>query len=58
MSWIRCDDCHKPFNSDNDPDCFVEIGIEKLHDTIVLCELCRDARIERRHERQERNPGR
>ncbi len=31
--------------SDNDPDCFVEVGnMRRLHETIILCEKCREDR--------------
>lgn len=42
---IQCADCDQIFDSDNDPDCFVEVGnMRRLHKEIVLCEPCRDKR--------------
>lgn len=49
MSWINCDSCGEPVNSDNDPDCFGPPkrawvgadGIERI-EWEVLCERCRE----------------
>ncbi len=45
MSWITCQGCGSSINSDDDPDCFVEIGnMRRLHQTAVLCDRCRQRR--------------
>lgn len=45
MSVIRCEACDAIFDSDEDPDCFVEVGnMRRLHKTLILCEHCRDER--------------
>lgn len=47
MSTVVCYDCTMPFDSDDDPNCFVEVGnMKRQHSTIVLCEACRDRRLE------------
>lgn len=38
MSLIRCDKCDDVFDSDADPDCFIETAEE----TVVICVNCRD----------------
>lgn len=49
MSWCTCDRCSAYIDSDEDPDCFVEVGnMRRLHKTVILCAGCRDER-----ERQE-----
>lgn len=48
MSMVLCADCSSLFDSDDDPECFVETGnMRRLHQTTILCSFCRDARIER-----------
>jgi hypothetical protein len=48
MSMCRCDGCSRIIDSDDDPECFVEVGnMRRLHDTIILCEPCREDREER-----------
>ena len=43
MSMVMCSRCDALIDSDDDPECFVEIGnMRRLHKTIVLCESCRD----------------
>ena len=43
MSIVICERCDAWVDSDNDPEVFVEIGnMRRLHQTIVLCESCRD----------------
>jgi len=43
MSMIVCERCDRYIDSDDDPDCFVEVGnMRRLHQTKVLCEFCRD----------------
>ena len=43
MSMIICQDCGAYIDSDDDPDCFVEVGnMRRLHSTKVMCEKCRD----------------
>lgn len=45
MSMVICSDCDAPVDSDNDPDCFVEIGnMRRQTQTIALCENCRGRR--------------
>ena len=43
MSLISCDDCTSIIDSDEDPDCFLEVG--KYPEDIVLCQWCREKRI-------------
>lgn len=38
MSMCQCDECKRAFDSDRDPDCFLEIDTM----TIILCETCRE----------------
>ncbi len=43
MSMIRCEGCSELIDSDDDPECFVEVGnMRHLHKEIILCEPCRD----------------
>lgn len=43
MSMTICSGCHLHFDSDSDPECFVEIGdMKRRTSTIILCESCRD----------------
>jgi hypothetical protein len=43
MSMTICGGCDAPIDSDDDPDCFVEVGnMRRLHQTIIRCETCRD----------------
>lgn len=43
MSMARCDRCDAVFDTDNDPDCFVEVGnMRRLHQTQIVCEYCRE----------------
>ena len=43
MSMIVCEGCDAYIDSDDDCDCFVEVGnMKRLHQTKVLCERCRD----------------
>ena len=47
MSMVICEDCDALIDSDDDPDCFVEIGnMRRLHATKVMCEYCRDKYFE------------
>ncbi len=42
MSMIRCDRCDQVFDSDADPDCFVEVGNMRSQTQIAtICERCR-----------------
>ena len=35
--------CDALFDSDDDPDCFVEVGnMRRLHKTEIVCEWCRE----------------
>lgn len=43
MSMARCDECDAIFDTDNDPDCFVEVGnMRRLHKTKIICMYCRE----------------
>ena len=45
MSMVKCNDCGGTFSSDNDPDCFVEVGnMRRMNETIILCDQCRERR--------------
>jgi hypothetical protein len=47
MSMIKCAGCDAMIDSDDDPDCFVEVGnMRRLHRTIAFCEPCRERREE------------
>lgn len=47
MSMCVCERCAAYIDSDFDLECFVEVGnMRRLHDTIILCERCRDEREE------------
>jgi hypothetical protein len=47
MSMIRCEHCDRVFDSDADPDCFVENpGLPGRMGDEVLCEWCREKRAE------------
>ncbi len=48
MSMIRCEDCSRLIDSDDDPDCFVYVGnYKRLHDDKVMCEPCRERYFEK-----------
>lgn len=43
MSMCVCESCDAYIDSDDDPDCFVEVGnMRRLNQTNVMCERCRD----------------
>ena len=43
MSMCVCESCDRYIDSDDDPDCFVEVGnMRRLHQTKVMCEPCRE----------------
>lgn len=47
MSMVRCDYCNNIFDSDNDPDCFIEVivyslGVGEHYEDRIKCEPCRD----------------
>ena len=43
MSMVICEGCDALTDSDDDPECFVEVGnMRRLHKTEVMCENCRD----------------
>ena len=47
MSMVICEDCDRLFDSDDDPDCFIEVGnMRRLHKTKILCESCREDWLE------------
>ena len=40
-----CVDCDRLIDTDDDPDCFLEIGnMRRLHKTEIVCEPCRERR--------------
>lgn len=48
VSMCVCKNCTKYIDSDDDPDCFVEVGnMRRYHETIILCERCREERLEK-----------
>ena len=48
MSMARCEGCDRIFDTDEDPDCFVEVGnMRRLHKTVIRCEWCRECEDER-----------
>lgn len=54
---IRCDNCKQIFDSDEDPDCFVEVGnMRRLTETKVYCVQCRDRLHELEMEAMSREP--
>jgi hypothetical protein len=46
MSMCVCKNCDAYIDSDFDPDCFIDID---EHETIILCENCRDDRDDELH---------
>jgi hypothetical protein len=47
MSMDVCHDCDRPVDTDDDPDCYIEVGnMRRLTQTICVCEPCRERRIE------------
>lgn len=47
MSLERCERCSNQIDTDVDTDCYVEVGnMRRLHQTIVLCEPCRERHYE------------
>jgi len=45
MSMIRCEQCERLIDSDDDPDCFIENpGMPGSMGDEVLCEWCREKR--------------
>lgn len=45
MSMIRCEQCERLIDSDDDPECFVENpGLPGAMGDEVLCEWCREKR--------------
>ena len=47
MSMVICEGCDALTDSDDDPDCFVEVGnMRRLHQTKILCQSCRERREE------------
>jgi hypothetical protein len=43
MSWDRCKNCDRPVNTDDDPDCYIEVGnMRKQTTTECICEPCRE----------------
>jgi len=56
MSMCICKYCDAYIDSDDDPECFVEVGnMRRLNETIIVCEACRD-RDERDRIDYEMNP--
>lgn len=47
MSIVLCETCDRLIDSDEDPDCFVEIGnMRRLVYTEVMCASCRERLLE------------
>ena len=45
MSMCICQDCDRMIDSDDDPDCFVEVGnMRRMTFTEIVCEACREKR--------------
>lgn len=45
MSMAKCKDCDRVFDTDEDPDCFIEVGnMRRMNWTEIVCEPCRDKR--------------
>lgn len=56
MSMCICSSCDAPIDSDDDPDCFIEVGnLRRFHKTIILCESCRGRREEELEAEQARD---
>lgn len=53
MSMCICSSCDSPIDSDDDPDCFVEVGnMKRLHKEIILCSSCRERREEEQSQQE------
>jgi hypothetical protein len=53
MSMILCESCDRLIDSDDDPDCFVEVGnMRRMTSTMVLCEPCRERMEDEIHYQQ------
>lgn len=47
MSMCVCKDCAAYVDSDDDPDCFVEVGnMRRMNWTEIVCEPCREKRMD------------
>lgn len=47
MSMVHCDGCESYIDSDEDPDCFVEVGnMKRLHKEVVWCGSCREKHVD------------
>ena len=46
MSMIKCDGCDRIFDSDEDPDCFIEEDYADKQPARVICETCREEPID------------
>lgn len=47
MSMCVCHDCGTPVDSDEDRNCFVEVGnMRRLTHEIIVCETCRWIRLD------------
>ena len=45
MSIDRCHDCGRLVDTDDDPECYIEIGnMRRLHKETCVCEPCRERR--------------
>ena len=45
MSMCICKECFAYIDSDDDPECFVEVGnMRRMNWTIILCDRCREER--------------
>ena len=49
MSMAMCKDCDRIFDTDDDPDCFIEVGnMRRYTEIIMVCEPCREKRLEKK----------
>lgn len=44
MSMVKCFDCDCLVDSDDDPECFVEVIMKRDAGIITLCKACREIR--------------
>jgi len=48
MSMDRCHDCDRLIDTDDDPDCYIEVGnMRSQTKTVCVCEHCRELRLDR-----------
>ena len=47
MSMIFCHDCDRIFDTDDDPDCWIEVGnMRRMTWEVPVCEPCRQIRLD------------